>query len=194
MNQPEGYEPPKVWTWDKENGGQFASIKDPDHVLTIELPRALVLLTEAAEKKKGGGKKTIKELGEHPDGGMVAVMDGRYGPYVNYKKVNVTLGKDVDPEKVEMAEALKLIAEKQGSKKGGKGTSKGKGKASSTKKESALKDLGQHPDGGDVLVLEGRYGPYVSHEKTNATLPKNTKPEDVTLEMALQWIEAKKNK
>ena len=29
QNQPAGYEPPKVWTWGKENGGQFASINAP---------------------------------------------------------------------------------------------------------------------------------------------------------------------
>lgn len=171
--------------------GNYASIKDPDHVLTIELERGLELLKIAAEKKKGGGKRTIKELGEHPDGGKVAVMDGRYGPYVNYKKVNATLPKDTDPESVTLAEALKMIEEKQSSKKGGK---KGSKAATTKKKESALKDLGPHPDGGDVLVLDGRYGPYVNHKRTNATIPKGTNPEDVTMEMALQWIEEKRNK
>ena len=171
--------------------GVFASIKDPDHVLEIELERALELLKIAAEKKKGGGKRTIKELGDHPDGGKVAVMDGRYGPYVNYKKVNATLAKGVDPEKVTLPEALKMIEEKQSSKKGG---GKKGGRSNAKKKESALKDLGQHPDGGDVLVLDGRYGPYVNHEKTNVTIPKGTNPEEVTLEVALQWIEDKRNK
>lgn len=167
--------------------GVYASIKPPDDVLEIELPRALELLATAVEKKKGGGKRTIKELGEHPDGGPVTVMDGRYGPYVNYKKVNATLGKGVKPEEVTLTEALRLIEEKQNSKKGGKG----RGKA---KKQSALKDLGAHPEGGDVLILEGRYGPYVNHKKTNAAIPKGTNPQEVTLEMALQWIAEKKKK
>ena len=39
--------------------------------------------------------------------------------------------------------------------------------------------------------MEGRYGPYVKYEKVNATLPKGTDPQDVTLEMALEYIAAK---
>jgi hypothetical protein len=57
-------------------------------------------------------------LGEHPDGGEVQVMPGRYGPYVKWEKVNATLPKDVAPEAVTLEEALVLIAEKAG--KGGK--------------------------------------------------------------------------
>jgi len=51
-----------------------------------------------------------------------------------------------------------------------------------------LRDLGVHPDGGAILVMPGRYGPYVKWEKINATLPKDTQPEDLTLESALELI------
>jgi DNA topoisomerase-1 len=54
-----------------------------------------------------------------------------------------------------------------------------------------LRDLGLHPSGGPIHVMEGRYGPYVKWEKVNATLPKGVGPEDVTLEMALELIAAK---
>ena len=40
-----------------------------------------------------------------------------------------------------------------------------------------LKELGEHPDGGAVQVMDGRYGPYVKHAKINATLPKGTEPQ-----------------
>ncbi|MCF6302850.1 MAG: DNA topoisomerase I, partial [Devosiaceae bacterium] len=56
---------------------------------------------------------------------------------------------------------------------------------------STLKALGDHPDGGPVRVKDGRYGPYVNHGKINATLPRDLKPEDVTLEQALEMIAAK---
>ena len=57
---------------------------------------------------------------------------------------------------------------------------------------AALKSLGEHPDGGgEITVRDGRYGPYVNHGKINATLPKDLKPEDVTLEQALELIAAK---
>lgn len=57
-----------------------------------------------------------------------------------------------------------------------------------------LKELGEHPDGGAVEVLDGRYGPYVKYKRTNATLPKDVEPTSVTMEMALQLIEEKKAK
>ena len=43
-----------------------------------------------------------------------------------------------------------------------------------------------------MQVLDGRYGPYVKHQKTNATLPKEQKPEEVTLEQALALLAEKK--
>lgn len=53
-------------------------------------------------------------MGEHPDGGPITVRDGRYGPYVNWGKVNATLPKGKDPATVTLEEALALIAEKGG--------------------------------------------------------------------------------
>lgn len=58
--------------------------------------------------------------------------------------------------------------------------------------QSALKDLGAHPDGGgNVLVMDGRYGPYVKFGKINATLPSDVTPENVTMEQAVELITAK---
>jgi DNA topoisomerase-1 len=94
--------------------GVFASVKAPDDVLEIELDRALELL---AQKKTGSKKSVLKELGEHPDGGTVQVLDGRYGPYVKYKRTNATLPKDVEPTAVTMEMALQLIEEKKAKKK-----------------------------------------------------------------------------
>ncbi len=52
--------------------------------------------------------------------------------------------------------------------------------------------LGEHPDDkGPVMVKDGRYGPYVTHAKVNATLPRELKPEDITLEVALELLAAK---
>ena len=64
----------------------------------------------------------------------------------------------------------------------------GRGRAAA----KALRDLGEHPgEGGPVQVFEGRYGPYVKWGKINATLPKDTSPEDITLEAATDLIAAK---
>lgn len=96
--------------------GVFASIKDPDNVLDIELDRALELL--AQKKNSKNGKTVLKDLGEHPDGGPIQVLDGRYGPYVKYKRTNVTLPKGLKPEDVTMEKALELLAAKKAKKKG----------------------------------------------------------------------------
>ena len=54
------------------------------------------------------------------------------------------------------------------------------------------KALGDHPDkGGPIVVKKGRYGPYVSHDGVNATLPNDITPETVTLEQAVSLIDAR---
>ena len=54
----------------------------------------------------------LKDLGDHPDGGKITVRDGRYGPYVNWEKVNATLPKGKDPQSVTVEEAMALIKER----------------------------------------------------------------------------------
>ena len=101
----------------------YVNLKDPNDVFEIGMNRAVELL---AEKRANPGRrgqtaaKPLKELGEHPDGGAVNVMDGRYGPYVKWEKVNATLPKDVEPADVTVEMALQLITEKSAKKGGGK--------------------------------------------------------------------------
>jgi DNA topoisomerase-3 len=64
--------------------------------------------------------------------------------------------------------------------------------AGTAKTAPAGRELGVHPaDGAPVLLKEGRYGPYISHGKVNATLPKDLKPGEVTLEVALDLLATK---
>jgi DNA topoisomerase-1 len=79
----------------------------------------------------------LKVLGEHPDGGEVQVMPGRYGPYVKWGKVNATLPKGVEPEAITLEDALVLVAEKAG--KGGKSKKPAKAKAAPAAKKPAVK-------------------------------------------------------
>ena len=107
------------------HGRTYANLKDPDDVFNIGMNRAVEELAKKATAGSGRGtaSKAIKELGEHPEGGgSVNVMDGRYGPYVKYAKINATIPKGKDPEEITLEEAINLINEKsaKGKKRGKK--------------------------------------------------------------------------
>ena len=133
-------------------------------------------------------------VGEHPEGGEIKAGIGRFGPFVMHqpvkgpedktrpKAIYANLKEAEEVFTVGLNRAVDLIE----TKKAGRG---GRGAAA-----APLKELGEHPDGGPVNVMEGRYGPYVKWEKVNATLPKDVTPEAVTLEQALELIEAKSAK
>jgi len=91
--------------------GTFKSLKKDDHVLEVGLDRAIELLKE--KKGAGRGSNAISDLGNHPETDQpIKVMTGRYGPYLKYGKKNVSLPNDMEPEKVTMADAVRVIDEK----------------------------------------------------------------------------------
>lgn len=119
----------------------FASLKDPEDVFNIGINHAVTLLGEALSKR-GKAAEPIKDLGEHPDGdGSILVMDGRYGPYVKYKRINATIPKDKDPKEITLKEALELIKERalKGKKTKAKPKKKAKAKAKAKPKAKATK-------------------------------------------------------
>ncbi len=104
--------------------GTYANLESVEDVFSIGLNRAVSVIAEKQSKAKGGrnggAPAALKDLGAHPDGGgAVTVRDGRYGPYINWGKVNATLPKGKDPMTVTLPEALTLVAEKAA--KGGNG-------------------------------------------------------------------------
>ncbi len=113
-----------------------------------------------------------REIGIHPENGMaVSVGIGRYGPYVRMDRTYVSLRKEDDLFTIDLKRALELLA---------------------TKKQQPMRVLGPHPTTGkDVSVGSGRYGPYVKHEKTNASLKKDQSMETISLEEAVALIDAK---
>ncbi len=95
--------------------GLYANLDNPEEVFSVGINRAVSVLAEKVAN--GGGRRraatSLKELGEHPDGGgKVSIKDGRYGPYVNHGKINATLPKDKEPTSVTMEEAIEMIAAK----------------------------------------------------------------------------------
>jgi DNA topoisomerase-1 len=103
--------------------GTYANLDNVEDVFSIGINRAVSLIAEKQSKgragRNGGTPAALKSLGEHPDGGAITVRDGKYGPYVNWAKVNATLPRGKDPASVTLEEALAMIAEKAG-KGGGK--------------------------------------------------------------------------
>ncbi|MEK1887912.1 MAG: type I DNA topoisomerase [Phyllobacterium sp.] len=123
--------------------GTYANLESAEDVFSIGLNRAVTVLAEKQAKGPGRGRGTpaaLKQLGDHPDGGPITVRDGKYGPYVNWGKVNATLPKGKDPAVVTVEEALALIAEKAGSKGGKKAPArKAAAKKPAAKKVAAKK-------------------------------------------------------
>ncbi|MGB3544423.1 type I DNA topoisomerase [Rubrivirga sp.] len=117
-----------------------------------------------------------RTLGLHPEtGNPIKANIGRYGPYVQHERTFASL-KPADGDdvlKVELDRALELIAQKR-------------------QKAAPLRTLGSHPTSGKPIdVFEGRYGPYVKHVKTNATIPKDMDKDKITLEEAVALVDAK---
>ena len=118
----------------------YANLKDPEEVFTLGMNRAVELIAEKIANPGRGrtAQKALKELGEHPsEGGPVNVMEGRYGPYVKWGKINATIPKDMDPATIDMDAAVAMIAEKAA--KSPKKKAAAKKKAPAKKKAAAKK-------------------------------------------------------
>ncbi len=112
-----------------------------------------------------------RTVGEHPETGKpVQANIGRFGPYVKHGSTFASLPKEDDMLTVGFERALELITKKEN-------------------KNKPLKVLGEHPDTGEpVEVRDGRYGLYVKHQKTNASLQQGQTVEDLTLGQALDLL------
>ena len=158
-----------------QHGKMYASLTRDDDVLTIGANRAIDLII--TKEQGGGGRFGSTEpgrpLGDHPDGGLVSVKSGKFGSYVNWGKINATIPKGTNAEGLTLPDAIALLAAKASAAPAG-------GKV-----------LGEHTAGGTITLRDGRYGAYVSHGKVNATIPKGTALDTVTLEDAIRWIDDK---
>ncbi|AZQ66178.1 type I DNA topoisomerase [Silicimonas algicola] len=138
----------------------------------IDLEKALMLLS------------LPREVGPHPeDGEMIEAGIGRYGPYVKHGKLYANLPEVDEVFSIGMNRAVEELAKKVASR-GGRGAA-----------VPPLAELGEHPEkGGIVQVMSGRYGPYVKWGKVNATLPKETDPQAVDMDLAVKLIAEREDK
>jgi DNA topoisomerase-1 len=92
-----------------KHGSTFKSLTAEDDVLTIGANRAVVLLAEPAAERRRGAPQPLRELGPHPDGGVVALFQGRYGPYVSHNGVIASLPREANPETFSLEQAIPLL-------------------------------------------------------------------------------------
>ncbi len=153
-------------TAEGEEKPQNASLLKGMTPADVDLATALKLLT------------LPRELGVQPsDGEKVMAFNGRFGPYVKAGSETRSLPSDLSPIDVTLEQALALLAEPKKARRGF-------GAA-----REPLKELGVSPITTEkVQLFEGRYGQYVADGVTNASIPKGTAPEDVTLAKALELL------
>jgi DNA topoisomerase-1 len=145
--------------------------------LSIDLPTAMALLA------------LPRRIGKHPlTEKVVNAGIGRFGPYVTHDKVFGSFDKKTHTYEfngetfnvldITMDAAVEMLR--------------------NTKKRAAptpLRELGNHPeDNSPIQIFEGKFGSYIKHTSTNATIPKDTDISTVTLEQAVQWIADKISK
>ena len=120
-------------------------------------------------------------VGAHPDTGLeIEANIGRYGPYLRHDGKYGKLTNTREVFEVGMNRAVDLLA--QAANRGG----------ATRAAAEPIATLGAHPvSGGEIKVMPGRYGPYVTDGTTNATISRDDKPEDVTLEAAIALIDAR---
>jgi DNA topoisomerase-1 len=154
---------------DEGNKPKRASVPRGIDAASIDLEKALQLLS------------LPREVGIHPETGQpITAGLGRFGPFILHDGTYANLESIEDVFSIGLNRAVTLIAEK---KAGG-----GKGRFQRAK-PTVLKELGEHPDGGGkVEVLSGRYGPYVTHNKVNATVPKSKDPATLTMAEAVELL------
>ena len=135
---------------------------------TADLPTALRLLSLPFD------------VGTHPDTGLTIVANiGRFGPYLQHDGKFKSIPKDDDVYTITLPRALEVLLMERAPRAGA----------------PVGKPLGNHPEDGKVVTLnEGRYGWYVKHGSVNATIPKDTKPDEVTLEIALPLLAERASK
>ena len=123
-----------------------------------------------------------REVGRHPeDGEPIIAGIGRFGPYVQHGKTYANLESGDEVFNIGLNRAVTLIAEK---------IAKGP-RAGPLRRRPRPRARRPSRQGGPVVVKNGRYGPYVTHDGVNATLPSDMTPETITLEEAVALLDAR---
>jgi len=162
--------------------GPYVQLGDGDQVKRQSLPKgtppSAVDLTLALQLLS-----LPREVAKHPTSGEpILASIGRYGPYVQHGKVYANISGDDDVLTIGANRAIDLIIAKES---GAGGSRFGRAAA------APGRTVGDHPEGGAITAKDGRYGPYVSWNGINATLPRGKTADAVTLAEAIELIKAR---
>ncbi len=160
--------------------GPFVQLGDGDKPKRSSIPKGMTVSGISLEQALQL-LSLPRLVGKHPeDGEPIMANNGKFGPYVQHLKTyaNLTAGEDVLT--IGLNRAVDLIATKR---------AKGPGKFS--RSAPAGKPIGDHPEGGVIQVLDGKYGAYVKWNDVNATIPKAIEKDKITLEQAVDLIRAR---
>ncbi|MFM9975029.1 MAG: type I DNA topoisomerase [Beijerinckiaceae bacterium] len=160
--------------------GPFVQLGDGEKPKRSSIPKGLSI-GEITLEQALSLLSLPREVGKHPeDGEPIMANNGKFGPYVQHLKTyaNLTAGEDVLT--IGLNRAVDLIATK---------LAKGPGRFQRSAPQG--RPIGDHPDGGVIQVLDGKYGAYVKWTDVNATIPKTIEKDAITLEQALDLIRAR---
>ena len=120
-----------------------------------------------------------RTLGKHPDdSAAVIATNGRFGPYVKWGNEIRSIPPEGSPLEVTLEQAVELLRQPKGRRR--------------AVRAEKLKELGQHPISDlPIVILSGRYGPYITDGKLNASLPRGMMPDNVTMDDAVNLLEAR---
>jgi DNA topoisomerase-1 len=132
----------------------FASLQAGQSIETITLEEALELF------------KLPINIGKYEDKDVI-VATGRFGAYIKYGAINISIPKNQNPLEITLETAIELI-----------------------KQPRLPINLGKHK-GEEVIAMLGRFGPYIKYGNINVSIPRGENPHKITLEMALELLKNK---
>ena len=125
---------------------------------------------------------TLPRVLEAPDGEEILVSNGRYGPFVKKGSETRSLEREEQLLTITVEEALDVLA-------------RPKERRGRSAPKPPLRELGPDPvSGKDVVLKEGRFGPYVTDGETNASLRRGDDPESVSIERAAELLAERRSK
>ena len=124
-----------------------------------------------------------KVLGEHPDDKKpIHSAIGPYGPYLKHNNIYANI-KDLEEFlSIGMNRAVELLSENS------------KKNSNNKRAASLIKTIGNHPEGGEVQLMNGRFGPYIKYKKNNISVKNKDKLDEIDLKTALELLDSKKKK